>query len=70
MGADVAAGDKLQRVEARGDEIGGEGEGGELGLEILETRSGGGEVGKLKKRRFFEVLSKRYAEEGEEVLAA
>jgi hypothetical protein len=70
VGADVAADDKLQRVEARGDDIGGEGEGGELGLEILETRSGGGEVGKLKQRRFFEVLGKRYAEEGKEALAA
>lgn len=70
MGADVAADDKLQRVEARGDEIGGEGEVGELGLEILETRIGGGEVGELEQRRFFEVLGKCYAEEGEEALAA
>lgn len=70
VGADVGGDDKLERVKAVGDKIGREGEGGELGLEVLEAGNGGGEVGELEEGGFFEVLGEGDSEEGQKGLAA
>lgn len=69
FGTDIGSDDKLHRVKAIRDKIGREGEGGELGLVVLEARIGGGQVGKLKEGCLFEVLGKGNSKEGQEGLA-
>ena len=46
----------MERVKTVVDNIGKEGEGGELGLVVLDAGNGGGEVGELEEGGFFEAL--------------
>ena len=68
-GTYVRSNHELLRIKARRGEVVGQGERGELGLKIVETGLGGGEVREIKEGGLFEVLSEWDCKEAEESCA-
>ncbi|CAL5358440.1 unnamed protein product [Camellia sinensis] len=68
-GTDVGGDEELEWIETERGEIGGKGEGIELGLEVGEARERSREVWELKQRGFFEVLREGDFVKSEEGLA-